>query len=200
MLKSRIIALALIGIILSSSSLSVADAYTISFSVKNVNTAPLVVASPKNYKIDLVDDVSTLLTKYDGYPYKIKMYDGIYAKLNNNYDQVDDKIPNQKLISVNISDVVGINSTDYKNDEKRIILIKQNVDRKALWERIFPLDRIRNGIKSFYKIIQIDHTLSYIQLNEINSIGAENLIEKFQVSPSELQNLSEFEKFVGKTA
>jgi len=198
-IKSRILALALIGIILSSSSLSVADAYTISFSVKNINAVPLVIASPKNYKINLVDDVATLFTKYDGHPYKIKMFDGIYAKLNNN-DQVDDKIPYPKLISVNISDVVGINSTDYKNDDNRIILIKQNNDKKALWERIFPPDRIRNGIKSFYKIIQNDHSLSYIQLNEINSNGAENLIEKYQVSPSELQNLTEYEKFVGKTA
>ena len=59
MIKSKILALFLIGIILSSSSVSIAEAYTISF---NVNTVSLVTAYPQIYKINLIDDVSASFT------------------------------------------------------------------------------------------------------------------------------------------
>ncbi len=146
MIKSRIVALALIGIILSSSSLSVADAYTLSL---NINTTPLVASQAQIYKINLIDDVSASLKdnqKDFPTPYKIKLLDGVLAILNKppDHEQNDNDI---KLISVQVADGVGINSTKYYEDNNKIILIKNNDERKALWERIFPLDRIRNGVR-----------------------------------------------------
>ena len=132
MIKSRILALALIGIIWSSTPLSLADAYTISFSVNKLDTTPLVVGTPKNFQINLVDNVSTLLTEYDGTDHKIKIFDQISGKLDDKNNRANDKIPNQKLISIKIYDVVGTNSTDYNNDNRKIILIKINFKKNKL--------------------------------------------------------------------
>ncbi|MGI0064133.1 MAG: LamG-like jellyroll fold domain-containing protein, partial [Nitrosopumilaceae archaeon] len=90
------------------------------------------------------------------------------------------------------------NTTDFGNNDDRIILIKQTNDKKALWERIFPLERIRNISKSFFKIIQNDYNTSYLQLSEITINNDENSLEQTAIYGSELENLSEFEKFVGK--
>ncbi len=223
MIKSKILALALIGIILSSSSLSVADAYTISL---NIHTTPLAISHPQIYKINLFDHTATNNEKkfagspalnqinlVDGIsadlsesingmsiPYQVNLVDGILSIFNNFENPELEKFVNTKFISISLDDGIGSKSTKYNQDDTRIVLIKENDDRKALWERIFPLDRIRNGIKSFYKIIQNDHSLSYIQLEEVSSNNNQFSINQLPTIDSELQNLSEFEKFVGKTA
>src|SRR3989304_6978783 len=203
-LKSRIVALALISIMLSSSSFSVADGYTIWFEVKEINAATTHNSNEQFYKINLNDAISARLSQHyfdDPQPYKIKLFDSASVFINDKNKRVDQTIGEQissKIISVNIADGVGTNTTDYNKDNSKIVLIKQDDDRKALWERIFPLDRIRNGIKSFYKIIQNDHSLSYIQMDEIGSNNYDYSLEQAPIYGSELEQMLEFDKFAGK--
>src|SRR3990172_10744286 len=227
-LKSRIVALSLISIMLSSSSFSVADGYTIWFEVKEINAVTTHNSNEQFYKINLkdqtlantndkfaglsipyrinlADGVSSRITEdlfEKGKPYHINLIDTISAIINSDNAQRKHQLTkenDQRDISVNIADGVGTNTTDYNKDNSKIVLIKQDDDRKALWERIFPLDRIRNGIKSFYKIIQNDHSLSYIQMDEIGSNNYDYSLEQAPIYSSELEQMSEFEKFAGKS-
>src|SRR3989304_467485 len=203
-LKPRIVALALISIMLSSSSFSVADGYTIWFEVKEINAVTTPNSNEQFYKINLKDAISARLSQhYFDYPqpYKIKLFDSASVFINDKNKRVDQTIEEQilsKIISVNLADGIGTNTTDYDKDYSKIVLIKQDDDRKALWERIFPLDRIRNGIKSFYKIIQNDHSLSYIQMDEIGSNNYDYSLEQAPIYGSELEQMLEFDKFAGK--
>src|SRR3972149_8736809 len=203
-LKSRIVALALISIMLSSSSFSVADGYTIWFEVMEINAVTTPNSNEQFYKINLKDVISARLSQhYFDYPqpYKIKLFDSASVFINDKNKRVDQTITEQipsKIIFVNLADGIGTNTTDYDKDYSKIVLIKQDDDRKALWERIFPLDRIRNGIKSFYKIIQNDHSLSYIQMDEIGSNNYDYSLEQAPIYGSELEQMLEFDKFAGK--
>ena len=47
-MKSRIVALALIGIMLSSTGVNVADGFTIAFSVTEINSVPQIEIDEKN--------------------------------------------------------------------------------------------------------------------------------------------------------
>src|SRR3990172_6995119 len=205
-LKSRIVALPLISIILSSSSFSVADGYTVWLEVSDIKAAKQDFRNESNfYKINLIDDVSaSLINKMiqKPSPYKIKLFDSasvIIYDSNYKVDQSKEKFPLEK-ITVRLTDVIEINNTDFDHEDSRIVLIKQNNDKKALWERIFPLDRIRNVGKSFFKILQNDHILSYIQIDEISSNTEDYSLEQTTIYGSELENLSEFEKFAGKSS
>jgi len=63
--NSRIVALALIGIMLSSSSVSVADGYTIWLDIheKNSSQSLMVLAEPEIYKIKLKDSTEFRMSK-----------------------------------------------------------------------------------------------------------------------------------------
>src|SRR3989337_2875823 len=52
---------------------------------------------------------------------------------------------------------------------------------------------------SFNKILQNDHILSYIQIDEISANNEDYSLEQTTIYGSEPENLSEFEKFVGKS-
>jgi len=205
-LKSRIVALALISIILSSPSFSVADGNTVWFEISDIKAAQQDFRNESTfYKINLIDDVAASLTNNNNFqpsPYKIKLFDDASILLNdpnNRVDQTNEKFSSEK-ITVRLSDGIKTNTTDFGDDDSKIVLIKQNSDKRALWERIFPLDRIRNISKSFFKIIQNDHNLSYLQISEISSNNKDYSIEQTAIYGSELENLSEFEKFVGKSS
>jgi len=61
-MKTRILALALIGIMLSSTSFPVTNAATIAFEISEVNaTAEYRIIQPNQYKINLVDGVKARL-------------------------------------------------------------------------------------------------------------------------------------------
>src|SRR3972149_9806058 len=203
-LKSRIVAIALISIILSSSSFSVVDGNTVWLKNNDIKAAQQDFRNESAfYKINLIDDVAASLTNNNNFkssPYIIKLFDDASILLNdpnNRVDQTDEKFSSEK-ITVRLSDGIKTNTTDFGDDDSKIVLIKQNSDKRALWERIFPLDRIRNISKSFFKIIQNDHSLSYLQISEISSNNDDYSIEQIPIYGSELKNLSEFEKFVGK--
>ena len=61
----RIVALALIGIMLSSSSVSVADGYTVWLTIHEINTPEslMVLAKPEIYKIKLHDATEFSISK-----------------------------------------------------------------------------------------------------------------------------------------
>ncbi|MFB5631677.1 MAG: hypothetical protein ACE5RN_08845, partial [Nitrosopumilaceae archaeon] len=150
MQKSRILALALIGIMLSSSSVSVADGYTIWLDTNKINSINFQKNEQRFYNINLIDGVAVNNNqkKFSEEPneYKIKLYDSTSVKINKEID--DNKFP-LKTFYINLGDGIKGNSSDFGGEEdSKIILIKQADERKALWERIFPLDRIRNGVKS----------------------------------------------------
>src|SRR3990172_4787367 len=204
-LKSRIVAIALIGIILSS-SVSVADGYTITLNVKEINEK--IQKNEKTVlqlvKVNIFDGVDTsLFNFYDNVipqiPYKINLLDGLITK-NLAYDNngilknnANDRLES-KTLSINLVDGVGALTNDYDhNNDIRIIKIKQDHDKKALWESIFPLERIRNNIRSLYKEIQNDHILSYVQLSE--SYSDDTQIEQFSVLGFEFEQI---DKFIGK--
>jgi len=224
--NSRIVALALIGIMLSSSSVSVADGYTVWLEISEIKSSHelLFSAIPQIYKINLLDATEFSMSKntvgkpeshvinlvdgvsgsfankvYDkGMPYQIKLFDGSAVSTINDANEPSFNNKNQKIISINLSD--GVNSDISGNDaDSKIVRIKQADERKALWERIFPLDRIRNGVKSFYQIIQNDHSLSYIQLDEIGSQNYDYSIKQTPIDETALERMSEFDKLVEKS-
>ena len=142
MLKSRIVAIALIGIILSS-SVTVADGYTITINVKEINEKFSIIDSHQ-YKIMLFDAVVAKLVDSNYFntdSYKINLLDGIGIRFSDEKYPVDRGIYKQiNTISVELRD--GVNTLSdkyYNNNDIRIIKIKQDHDKKALWERIFPL-------------------------------------------------------------
>jgi len=198
----RIVALALIGIMLSSSSVSVADGYTIWLDIREINPVNDQKTEQEFYNINLNDGVSVKISekKINGgsHPYKIKLFDSSSVFINQ-AGKTDEIHPQSKIISINLSDGIKTKSTKSDNDDSKIVHIKQADERKALWERIFPLDRIRNGVKSFYQIIQNDHSLSYIQLNEIDSQNYDYRLKQTPIDASVLEQMSEFEKFVEKS-
>jgi len=154
-----------------------------------------------HYQIMLLDTVTANMFDKNYFktnPFKIILKDGMGVRLvNDNYPVDPDKHEqiNQNIISINLEDGVETKTNYSNNDDTiKIIKIKQDHDRKALWERIFPLDRIRNNEKTLYKEIQNDHSLSYVQLSEINSGNPET--EQFLVSNYDLQY--EIDKFIGK--
>ena len=176
-MKSRILALALIGILLSSPAISVADAYVMSFAVTNVNGVPINEISRINFfKISLLDGIVASLDNrsYESQqPIRINMFDGILSSINdkkqNDKQFVQEEKTKQRIISLKLGDGVGTHTKKFggNDDDIRIVSIKQDHDRKALWERIFPLDRIRGSEKeSLYKVIQDDHGLSTLQVIE----------------------------------
>src|SRR3990172_9612735 len=196
-LKSRIVAIALIGIILSS-SVSVADGYTITLNVKEINEKFPVINSHQ-YKIILFDAVVAKLVDsnyFNTNSYKINLLDGIGIRISDENYPVDRGIYKQiNTISVELIDGINTISDKYDpNNDIRIIKIKQDHDKKALWESIFPLERIRNNIRSLYKEIQDDHILSYVQLSEVYS--DDDKIEQFSVLGFEFEQ--NIDKFLGK--
>jgi len=89
-IKSRILALALIGIILSSGPLSLAEAYAIS----DIRVISLHILSPQLHKIDLVDGIAADHNqKYADMPnqFSINLVDGISAIFSNRVN--DNGIP-----------------------------------------------------------------------------------------------------------
>jgi len=79
-MKTRILALALIGIMLSSTSLPVIDASTVAFEINVVNaTTEYRIIQPNQYKINVFDGVKTRLDNdfndYNDQQYKIKLFD-----------------------------------------------------------------------------------------------------------------------------
>jgi len=206
--KSKIVALALIGIMLSSSSVSVADGYTVWLTIHENNSSQslMVSAKPEIYKIKLIDSTEFSISKktvdipesyvanlndgvtgsfvnkvYDkGKPYEINLFDGVLSAINGVQQQSFNN-KNPKIISINLFD--GINADiSVPDDDSKIVHIKHADERKALWERIFPLDRIRNSVKSFYQIIQNDHSLSYIQLEEIDLQNYDYSLNKLRLT------------------
>ena len=93
MLKPRIVALALISIVLSSSSFSVADGYTIMVEVKDIKSAKHDFKNESNYyKINLIDNVKSSLINnafLNPLAYKIKLFDSASVLLFNPYGMVD---------------------------------------------------------------------------------------------------------------
>ncbi len=229
-MRTRILALALIGIMLSSTSFPVTDAATIAFEVNEVNaTAEYRIIQPNQYKINLFDGVNARLANnfndYNDQQYKIKLFDGVAIKffdVNNEAEQsYRQEMSNSRIISVQLYDDVGTTSVNSDDNDRfvKIISIKQDHDRKALWERIFPLDRIRSSEKqSLYKVIQEDNGLSHLQANEFEPEQPEdneflldtpfgNDIDKFvgkanyaaESITDEIQHLVDVDKFVGKS-
>ncbi len=199
-MKSRIVALALIGILLSSSLVSVANAYTITFAISEINGNTVHnFIQPSLYQMDLFDGVDASLDKKTNNPFRINLFDGILSSLDKNYnpEQKNEDKPNLRIISVKLKDGVAAKIPSYVHDGDtvKIVSIKQDHDRRALWERIFPLERIRNGEKqSLYKIIQEDQGLLYLQVNETESDNSEP--NDFELFVSESQQ--HVEKFFGK--
>ncbi len=146
-MKTRILALALIGVMLSSTSFPVTNAATIAFEINEVNAiAEYRIIQPNEYKINLFDGVNARLDNnyndYNDQQYKIKLFDGVAIKFFNANDELDQSYPqemvNSRIISVQLNDGVGATSVNSDNNDRfvKIISIKQDHDRKALWERI----------------------------------------------------------------
>jgi len=151
----RIVALALIGIMLSSSSVSVADGYTVWLDINEINTMNDQNYDQQFYNINLKDTVAASLSnkKISGpaQTLKIKLVDSVSAFINVLDQPSEERFPS-KIISIKLSDGVNANITDYNNADSKIVHIKHTDERKALWERIFPLDRIRNKMIIAYHI------------------------------------------------
>ena len=149
MQKSRIVAIALISIILSSSSFSASDAYVIWSDNNDNHSLLMVTAQPQIYKIKLLDKTEASLIKYynelskshqinlydgisssaiddvndNGKPYQINLYDGVFSLLINDNGILNKQQNNlnQKNISVGLSDGVGTNTTDYNKENSKIV-------------------------------------------------------------------------------
>jgi len=212
---------------LSSTSISVANGYTVSFAVTEVNgTVVNGIILPKQYKLVLSDGIAASLARQpyeqEQQPFRIDLFDGIFASYDKKYndEQNDNKKFNSHVISLQIADGVGTSSIKQHNDERfvKIISIKQDHDRKALWERIFPLDRIRSEKQSLYKVIQDDNGLSHLQVNEYKPEQPEdneflldtpfaNDVDKFfgkanyaaEQITDQIKRLTDVDKFIGKS-
>jgi len=213
---------------LSPTSISVVNGCTVSFSVTEVNgTVVNGFIQPNQYKLVLSDGIAASLGRdpngQEQQPFRIDLFDGIFASYDKKYNdnQNDNKKFNSRIISLQIADGVGTASIKQYNDETyvKIISIKQDHDRKALWERIFPLDRIRSSEKqSLYKVIQDDNGLSHLQVNEYEPEQPEdneflldtpfaNDVDKFfgkanyaaESITDEIKRLTDVDKFVDKS-
>ena len=116
---------------LSSSSVSVADAYTIWTDVNEINgvstyshsnnykiklsdstaasTDKKFTGFPTSYSVNLLDGITSIVSDdayTKGKPIQINLFDGILSVLNNNNKQIDNAQDNikEKTFSVNISD------------------------------------------------------------------------------------------------
>jgi len=100
-MKSRIVALALICILISSSFLTTVEGYRLTLKISEVNGVPVseIIKSQK-HTINLSDGVATSLDNPDIdsiNPFAINIFDGIFAQLfNPNDDQYG--IPHQEKI------------------------------------------------------------------------------------------------------
>ncbi len=227
MMKARILALILIGIMLSSTFIPFADAATIGFEITGVNGTPEYrIIQPNQYKLDLSDGIVASLGRQpyeqEQQPYRIDLFDGILASFDKKYNdlQNDNKKLNSRMISVKLNDGVGTSSIKQHHDNDRfikIISIKQDHDRKAIWERIFPADRIRSEEQSMYKVIMEDNDLSHLQVNEFeleSPVDNElletpfaNDVDKFvgkanyaaESITDKIQRLADVDRFIGKS-
>ena len=107
-MKTRILALALIGIMLSSTSFPVTGAANIAFEINEANgTAEYKIIQPKEYKINLFDGVETHLDNnfndYKDKKYKIKLYDGVAIKFFDPNNELDQSYPQEMFNSRKIS-------------------------------------------------------------------------------------------------
>ena len=126
MQQSRIVALALIGIMLSSSSVSVADGYTVWLEISEIKASQplMVLAKQQIYKLKLFDSTEFSISKntvdipdshlinikdsatgsffnmvYDkGIPYQIKLFDSTISAINDVQEQSFSN-KNSKIIS-----------------------------------------------------------------------------------------------------
>ena len=149
MQKSRIVAIALISIILSSSSFSVVDGNTVwlqktskdlkneskSYKIILVDNAAASIDKksieiPQPYQINLIDAVSASISDniYDKDPiYQINIFDGILSALNNDNKNIYQKQKislHQEKININLSDGISSDTTDFDDNDSKIILIK----------------------------------------------------------------------------
>ncbi len=98
--------------------------------------------SPNNHIINLYDRTTGTAT---------------WGLPQENLNEQAKTIQKPKLNSVNLND--GAKASSPTNDDEKIILIKNNMDRLTTWEGIFPSERTKNNTKSVYKIIQDDELL-----------------------------------------
>ena len=93
-MKLKITALALIGILLFSSSFSAVDAYTITFKINEINGNPVLtnVQSTK-YSVLMIDGIKTTYSKYvEGFEpkiHQINLVDGILSSFSTGNENSD---------------------------------------------------------------------------------------------------------------
>jgi len=123
----RIVALALIGILLSSSSVSLASGYTVWLDIGKINSINDQNYDQQFYNINLKDAVSASLSQKkfsDGsHVYKIKLFDSTSVFLNQP-GQTDEEQLVSKIISVNLADGMQTKSIRYSDDNSKIVYIK----------------------------------------------------------------------------
>ena len=128
-MKSRIVALALIVIVLSSSSFSAVDGYSVSFTIKDVKefTHKL---NGNNYQITLLDAVAATIVNqnyFDTNFFKIDLQDGVGVRLTNDNYPVDPGRQNQinsQTFSVQLEDSAGVKTNYSSNDNDAVKIIK----------------------------------------------------------------------------
>ena len=129
MIKSRIVALALISILLSSSSISVADGYTVWVEINEIKIAKEDFRNEsKLYKINLIDDARASLTNnmfLNPLIYKIKLIDSASILLGNPNMQVDQSKEEflSEKITVRLLDTIEIANTEFDDDENSKIVL-----------------------------------------------------------------------------
>jgi len=122
-MKTRLVALALIVIMLSSPSISLADRNTIPFEINEVNAVENYKAIlSKQYRIDLLDGVTTRLGNNlndDSYkPYIIELSDGVSIKFQVENEDVDPILLQKirsKTFSIQLIDGVSTISNNFDN-------------------------------------------------------------------------------------
>ncbi len=109
---------------LSSTSISVANGYTVSFVVTEVNRTDVNgIILPNQYKLVLSDGIAASLGRQpfeqEQQPYRIELFDGIFASYDKKYNdlQNDYNKLNSRTISLQIVDGVGTSSIKYQNDK-----------------------------------------------------------------------------------
>ena len=143
MQQSRIVALALIGIMLSSSSVSVADGYTVWLEISEIKASQASMVSeklqiykiklhdatefsmskntvdiPESHVINLIDGVTgSFVNKvYDkGLPFQIKLFDGSAVSTLNDVNEQSFNIKNKKIVA-------GLHTFALRTDDKTISL------------------------------------------------------------------------------